>query len=176
MPSGTYVPLAQIITGGTVASVTFNNISPLYSSLLLWTNVRTASAGNSMELTFNGSTAANYSSVRIFNNAGTVTTARNINAASMQIPGGQNLTNTANTFSSSEILISGNYGVEDFVWKMVFATSMPEIAATSGGILTATTAGFWGLTNTITSITLTGGGGNFALNSSFYLYGLSPTG
>ena len=167
MPA-TYVNIASQTLGSSAASVTFSGIPNTYTDLVIRTSIRTATAGLSTEITFNGDTGSNYSDTALYNASGTATSNRRSNAVRILAIGMDNPTTTANTFSSSEIYIP-NYLVSQN--KPVSITANPEVNA-NFATLTYVGAGLWRNTAAITSVTLTGGGGSYAAGSTFYLYGI----
>lgn len=166
--ANTYTLIAAQTLSSTAASVTFSSIPATYDDLVLRTSIRTASAGLSTEITFNGVAGNSYSNTAIYVTGGSPTRVDSTNRANILAYFMDNPTNTVNTFSSSEIYIPGYRVARN---KPVYITANPEDNATST-YSTSHEAGLWRNTAAITSITLTGGGGSYATGSTFYLYGI----
>jgi hypothetical protein len=152
--------------------VTFSAVPSTYTDLVLRISVRTdetATAFSTILLTFNGSSASNYS--RTFlrgNGVGTVSSQRTSNAANVNLAQASDAVDAAsNTFGNGEIYIP-NYTVT--ANKPLSAFTVQEDNSTTAFI--AATAGLRSVTDAITSLTLTASASNFVSGSSFYLYGI----
>ena len=167
----------ELITSHTTASggesaFTFSSIASTWTDLLIKISARTtrtASTFDNIWVTFNGSTAANYSSKLLY---GLSTSAgSNGDSGVGQITfAGYATTNadTSNTFSNTEFYIP-NYASSNN--KILSGDSVNENNATDGGINTLS-AGLWAYPSAITSVTLTAAASPFVQYSSFYLYGI----
>jgi hypothetical protein len=157
----TYEPIATTTLGTAAASVTFSTISGAYTDLVLVANATLSASGAGINLTFNGDTANNYSSTRLYGNGTTATSDRQgagafINFALGDVNNGQlmitNIMNYSNATTFKTLLIRQNTA-SAFVGALV---------------------GLWKKSpEAITSITLTAGGGlNISTGSTFTLYGI----
>jgi hypothetical protein len=167
MPT-TYVNIATTTLGSTQSTVTFSSISSTYTDLVLRISARDNQGQTAapITLTING-TSTNYSMTNMGSSGASVFSNRQSNASSISLENAANSSlATASTFSNLEIYIP-NYTVS--VNKQFSAVSGTEQNSTTGW--QTATAGLWGNTATISSITLTSGG-SFVSGSSFYLYGI----
>lgn len=153
---------------GGAANITFSNIPQTYTDLLLVHNVRDSAATVDSDLfyTFNGDTANNYTTRRLFATGSSVTSDAQVGTSGMRaaLPPGANA--TSNTFSNGSIYIPNYTGTTA---KTASATSVMENNATAG--FPALIANIWSGTSAITSITLTVRTA-FIQNSSISLYGI----
>ena len=162
----------ELIESYTVASAqadyTFTTISSSFTDLCLKISARsTANGGQNCNLTFN-STASGYSD-KIVSGSGSGTPAsfssgNTTRGGSIVIPGADF---TSNTFGNGEIYIPNYTGStaksfsNDSVTENNTTLSYAQLQAT-----------LWTGTAAITSIKIDLSGGNFAVGSTFYLYGV----
>jgi hypothetical protein len=172
MPS-TYTLIKGETLSTAAATVTFSAIPSTYTDLLFRISARNTTGGNTvsdMWCRFNGITT-NYSRTRIQGNGATTVSDR---TASTSIDNFENALNgassTANTFNSLEVYIP-NYGVA--AAKPHSGFSAMETNATTAYLVG--TAQLWNNTAAISSVVWTSGSDDFAVGSSFYLYGISKT-
>jgi len=170
----THILISTVTVGsGGAASIAFTSIPQTYTDLLVRTSYRTNNAliYDQLRLTFNGSTATNYSFKGLTGNGSTPTSESSSSVASIKVaPGGGNSA-TANTFTNDEIYIP-NYTSSNA--KSLSSNGVGENNATEAYVTMF--AGLWSLTNAITQITLTPeSAGNFLQYSSASLYGISNT-
>ena len=165
---------AQTLTSS-AASVTFSNIPQNYTDLIIKVSARTTRsdyAFGSHFITFNGSSASNYS-YRYARGDGT--NATSVNAASvayiLELYTMPSSTGTASTFGNTELCIP-NY--TSGYNKSCSMDGVSEYnSATSNLILTT---GYWAQTAAITSVTFTEANSNsYVAGSTFYLYGIGGT-
>ena len=179
MPAN-YVLLEKITVGAAGASsVTFSGIPQTgYTDLVVKASVRsTSSYGGAdsmvddMQLIFNGSSVANYSSRRLAGDGSGTTSTTFSSVTSMQFFYIDGSGATASTFGNTEIYIP-NYTSANY--KSLSAETVGENNATKAymNIL----AGLWSNTSAITSTTLSLVNGSFAQYSTFYLYGVAKLG
>jgi hypothetical protein len=167
MPT-TYTPLATTTVGTATPSVTLSGISGSYTDLVIVISAQGTSAGNDQDInmTFNSDTATNYSRTRLYGNGTSALSTResnvssitigNMPAASSSLGAGNNIiqiNNYSNTITNKTVIIRTNTGAS---WGTVF------------GIV-----GLWRSTAAITSVTFTPASGNFAVGSTFSLYGVA---
>jgi hypothetical protein len=166
-----------LIKGETLAvaanTVTFSAIPSTYTDLVFRISARNTTSGNTvsdMWCRFNGVTT-NYSRTRIQGNGASAVSDR---IANTSIDNFENALNgnssTANTFNSLEVYIP-NYTVATA--KPHSGFSAMETNATTAYLVG--TASLWNNTAAISSVVWTSGSDNFAIGSSFYLYGISKT-
>lgn len=161
---------AQTLTTA-AATVTFSSIPATYTDLNIRCAVRNDTGGNfvsDFSLKINGLTGNIYSRTRLQGNGATAVSDR---TASTSIDNAENLqngtTSTANTFSNVDWYIP-SYTVAQNKPHSIFGV-MESNGTTAYIVATATL-----ITSTaaISSFIFTSGSGNFAIGSSFYLYGI----
>ena len=170
----TYSLISNQVLGSSTASVTFSSIPGTYTDLILRISVRdtgSPATNGILQLTFNGSSATNYSYTGIYSTGSTTKSSQGGGTmAYIYISPGWTTTNanSANAFSSMDIYIPSyaNSSNKSTYW----AIATPDSGGTTS--LTASAAGLWRGTSAITSLTLTSTNLNVA-NSSFSLYGIS---
>lgn len=173
----TYTLISSNVLTGSAASVTFSSIPSTYTDLVLRVSMRTDEAGqpnNDALLTFNGSTATNYSLTTVYGYSTTsgsqrLSTQANIARNWVDAAGA-----TSNTFASGEIYIPSYTVSQNKPISGIFVTE--NNASTASSAVIAANAGLWSQTATISSITITAQATtNFVSGSSFYLYGISKS-
>jgi hypothetical protein len=170
----TYTLIDSEVLTSSQASVTFSAIPATYTDLVLRISARTNNAGtvtDSIEITFNGDTASNYST-RIVAGSGSAAFSDQYsnNVPSRAWYGATGNTATASTFGSTEVYIP-NYLVSQN--KQISIFGLGETNATAA--YRSAVASLWRNTAAITSILLDplDGSASFQTGSSFYLYGIS---
>jgi hypothetical protein len=172
MATNTYVALHSTTLTSAVPSVTISSIDQTYTDLVLVANFDSSTSSYST-LTFNGVTGTSYSRTRIITNTSAASSDRTSNAAGII-----NLTyNTAGT------PVIGIYQIFNYANTTRYKTAIcrdanaADNAAATIGLFRGSTGS---ATDAINSITLTKVSGNFAVGSTFNLYGIraesvSPT-
>ena len=175
--ANTYTLIEAKTLASAVNSITFSSIPQTYTDLILKTSIRGTSSSyftQAVRVTFNSSTSGY--TTRTLTNVGTnsITTVTNpysVTAASISIFA-NNAASTTTTFNNSEIYIPNYAGSNN---KSFSSDSVTETNSNgSYDIQSGFMAGLLSDTAAITSITLTAqsGEGDFATNSTFYLYGI----
>lgn len=171
----TYVNITSTTLSVASNSVTFSSIPATYTDLVVRCSVRSLQndgiEGTQINLAYNGETATTTYSYTILRSNGSAASSLRISNDNKLSPGWvPSALATANTFSNTEIYIP-NYAVSQN--KQSFSFGVPENNATAAPFL-STIAHLWRNTNTISSIRIfdTSSGFNFAVGSSFYLYGI----
>jgi 3-deoxy-D-arabino-heptulosonate 7-phosphate (DAHP) synthase len=156
MPA-TYDKIASQTLGTAQSSYTFTSIPSTYTDLIMV--MTTTSANDQTQVIFNGDTATNYSNTRLDGNGSSATSGRNSSQSFVDIgynnPGGQHqiivqIMNYANT-NTFKTFISRNSNAANLVQAIV---------------------GLYRSTSAITSMTITAQTPNFAIGSTFTLYGI----
>lgn len=172
--AATYTLISSNVLSTTAASVTFSSIPATYTDLIIKYSARTDESGsyfNDTKLTFNGSTASNYSVTAIYGKPGDPGSLRSTSAANI----GRNYINaasaTTNAFASGEVYIPSYTTSQN---KPLSAFNATE---TNGSLdyqtIMAAVAGLFRDTTAISSITIAAQGSTlFIAGSSFYLYGI----
>jgi len=150
-----------------VSSITFSSIPQTYTDLLLKTCARGSTTGgdpwSDAQLSFNGNTSNQ--TERWLGGFGSAAAS---GTGSQMILRVNKDSSTSNTFDNSEFYIP-NYTSANY--KSVSLDNAVENNATAA--LLMFNAQLWSNTAAITSLTLALGAGNFMVNSTFYLYGIS---
>lgn len=168
----TYTLISSSVLTSATANLTFSSIPATYTDLVLRMSLKSSAAATagSMYLTFNG-TAAAYSFTKGTSDGTTLTAALANSGTAIFWTNSVEGTDAAvtNTFSSNEIYISSYASTT--VGKVLTGFSAQENNATAAYLGIST--GMWENNAAITSITLNTNGNNWAIDSSFYLYGIS---
>jgi len=167
----TYTLISSNVLSSSAASVTFSAIPATYTDLVLRYAARSTLNSTDTYVTFNGSSATNYSATFVGANTTTAASSRETSATyANNIWTMNRSTTTASTFSSAELYIP-SYTVSQN--KPFSGTGVIENNSATTGFNLAATAMLWRVTSAITSITITPETGSFVADSSFYLYGIS---
>ncbi len=163
MATNTYVALnTQTVTGSSAASVTFSSIPQGYTDLQIVMSAAPSSGGNNFLVQVgNGSvdTGSNYSQTFVSGTGSVANSNRTTNATFMQA-----YINAATTNQSTIIASVQNYS-NTTTYKSIL------IRANGSGETTAS-VGTWRSTSAINTITITAQTNNFAVGSTFTIYGL----
>jgi hypothetical protein len=158
--TATYEPIATESLGTAQASVTFSAIPATYTDLVLVFNGTIASGVQNMELRFNGDTTTNYSETRFFGTGSAVSTDR---------------TSTTNQIRVGNIYTSQTVNIIQ-VMNYANATTFKTVLCRSNnaGAQVSVHSGLWRKSpEAITSVFVRPAGGvNFAIGSTFTLYGI----
>lgn len=156
----TYEPIATTTLGSAASSVTFSSIAGTYTDLILVAVSANTSAATNMTIQVNGDTGTNYSRTRINGSGTAASSSRNSNETRIyngdvgnpSVPSVNTIhfMNYSNTTTYKTVI--GRYGEAD--------------------IQTGAIVGLWRSTAAITSITVNSDSNNFAIGSTFTLYGV----
>jgi len=158
------------VSGSTAASVVFSSIPGTYTDLWIMAMARNSSSLSTLNIQFNGDTASNYSFRRLIGNGAAASSDSDASEGDIWIGLTTASTNTADTFASNSIYVPNYAGSTN---KSVSGESATETNATTAYI--QCTAGLWASTAAITSVTLAPDTGEFAIGSSFYLFGITKS-
>lgn len=166
----TYQLIASNVLSSNVASITFSAIPSTYTDLVLRASVRKNQATTATEFYIkpNSDSGSNYSFTMVYGTGSVATTssfASNTNGLLIRYIDGTS--NTANTFSSSEIYIP-NYN--STATKPISSFSVEENNTTSATM--AVQAHLYAGTSAITSLLIGVPSLTILAGSSFYLYGI----
>ena len=162
----------QLISAQTLssasASVTFSSIPQTFTDLKCVMSVRTTNSATngSVLVGFNGTSNSTNWSIRYLEGSGASASSGTGTSGVVGYPPAANA--TASTFGNLEVYVP-NYTAS--VNKSLSVDSVMENNATTA--YADLIAGLWSNTAAISSIEITPGSGNFAIGSSFYLYGIS---
>ena len=172
MPSSRFLITSQTLASA-AASVTFSSIPATYTDLVLRYTARhnNAFSISQLAITFNGSSAANYSETVVYGTSTAAASGRQSGSSAIDFNYVDADSATANTFSSNELYIP-NYTVSASK-PMSWAGVTENNAATNNSAVIVANASLWRDNSAITSITLLAlASRNFMVGSSFYLYGI----
>ena len=161
MPS-TYEPIATTTLGSAASSVTFSSISGSYTDLILVLNVKgTSSSYPTIRL--NGDSGSNYSDTELNGNGTSAASGRNSNTSVMYFT--RSAVWTTSDFSFNSIVNLQNYS-NSTTYKTVLART------NAAGSSVDAVVSLWRSTAAITQVLLSSTAGNFAIGSTFTLYGI----
>lgn len=160
----TYELIESQVLGSSAPSVTFSAIPADWTDLKVVCSVRGTAAyvNQSYGITFNGTSTAGFSEIRLFGNGSSAYSGTATNTLE-----GVGAATTADTFSNDGFYIP-NYTSSNY--KSYSIDNVGEDNATLAYAMLI--AGLWSNTAAITSIIFTAVSGSFVANSSFYLYGI----
>jgi hypothetical protein len=157
----TYEPIATQTLGSATNSVTFSSIAGTYTDLKMVISCKYTTSGQYTRVRFNGDTGGNYSITTIYGDGSTV--------ASTRESGGAIGINGFYTTDTSNF-IAGLMDVMNYSNSTTFKTVLQR--GTDAAARVNATVGLWRNTAAITSIGLDTPSGNYAIGSTFTLYGI----
>jgi hypothetical protein len=161
MPTPTYDLVASATLGTAASSVTISSIPGTYRDLVLVADVLGVTSEVSVALEFNGDTGSNYTYLRMLGNGSTAAAGNGTNPYTST---GADVAST--TVRGNAIFHIMDYSVTDKHKTTLIRTNYPSSLVVAG-------ASRWANTSAITSIKiLTTVAGNYAVGSSFHLYGI----
>lgn len=169
----TYTLIASNTLTTSAASVTFSAIPSIYTDLVLKYSSRHNNAFSISQsaITFNGSSAANYSETVVYGNSASATSGRQSGSSQIDFMYDDADSATANTFSNTELYIP-NYAVSANKPMSWFGVTENNATASNSAMIVGN-ASLWRNNSAITSITILAlAGRNFLSGSSFFLYGI----
>jgi hypothetical protein len=159
MPS-TYEPIATNTLGTAVGSVTFSSIPATYTDIILIVS-SSASVASYISLQYNGDTATNYSVTLLRGNGTAASSTRYASTNEIYV----SVASINNTDINNTIVQFQNYSN-----TTTFKTNISR--ANNAGLSTDASVGLWRNTAAINSIKVLNTGANFAVGSTFTLYGI----
>jgi hypothetical protein len=171
MATNTYVALDKVTVGTATSSITFSSIPSTYTDLFVVCSILPSSTSfYTPSLQFNGDTASNYSGTWVYGQGSSAASSRNSSQTQMALDNyaatpavgypmivNFSVMNYSNTTTNKTVISRGN-----------------DVFASAGE--TSATVGLWRSTSAVTSLTVKGNGANFAVGSTFSLYGISAIG
>ena len=163
----TYTLISSVTVGaGGAASIDFTSIPATYTDLLIKVSGRRSGTGiDQYQITFNGN-GSNYSDREVYGSGSAAASGSRSAQSKIYVTGIDSASETTNTFGNTEIYIPNYTGSNN---KSLSADSVTENNGTTA--YAELTAGLWGNTAAITSISL-GVTGSFVQYSTAYLYGI----
>lgn len=164
--------LQSITLNSTAASVTFLNISQIYTDLKIIVSARSdrSAVEDSLKFRFNGDSGSNYTSRLLYGN-GSVAVSQTETSATYGTHYAifSAATATANTFGTAEITVPSYTGAATKTISIFGASESNTGAGPSVGM----SANLWNSTAAINSVTLFPYYGSWVTGSTFYLYGIT---
>jgi len=165
MPTNTYVALDKVTVGTATPSITFSSIPSTYTDLVVvCANITNASA-QTMYVRFNGDTTTNYSATYLSGDGSSASSARQSNQAAGILIGG------VNVGLSSTVPANAIIQIQNYANTTTFKTALSRYNLSSAELQAV--VGMWRSTSAITSMDIRVSGGNFAVGSTFSLYGIA---
>jgi hypothetical protein len=158
----TYTPIATTTLGSAAASVTFSSISGAYTDLVLIVSSASASSASYISLQYNGDTATNYSVTMMRGNGSTASSTRYASTNEIYVS-----VASINTTDFNNTIVQ----FENYSNTTTYKTNLTR--ANNASLSTDTSVGLWRNTAAITSIKVLNTGANFAIGSTFTLYGIA---
>jgi hypothetical protein len=152
----TYEKIATQTLGGTATSVTFSSIASTYTDLVLIFSGKGSTGGN-ITFQFNSDTGTNYSSSIVYADGSSVGAVQGTNTSSMNI-------GSVATDISTDI-----FHVMNYANTTTFKTVLGRYSRANE---VGQKVGLWRNTSAITNIVIGVSGGNFAIGSTFTIYGI----
>ena len=164
MATNTYVALDEVTLGTATSTITFSSIPSTYTDLVIVFN-GTAASGTYAGLQFNGDTGSNYSYTQVHGNGASALSGRSFNTTELYTSS----SNAVTTTPSVMIVNIQNYANTTTNKTALIRNSHAAVEATAA-------VGLWRSTSAITSVTVKTPGPNFAVGSTFSLYGIAAEG
>lgn len=155
----TYTPIATTTLGTAVQSYTFSSIPSTYTDLVIVVNSSTASSDYTW-IQFNGDTATNYSNTRLYGTGSVAGSDRQTNQT--------NYSYTVGTITERNTFIAN---IMNYSNTTTFKTAISRFNVAGSGV--DAVVNLWRSTAAINSIKISNNGFNFAVGSTFTLYGIA---
>jgi hypothetical protein len=160
-----YESIATLSGTGSSATISFTSIPSTYKHLQIRWIAQSAGAPGSLQVRFNGDSASNYTYHELTGNGSTAAAAA---ATPLGFIYAGQYYGTANMFGSGVIDILDYQNIN----KNKTLRTLNGRDENGSGIVLLQSGSWMNSSTAISSITLTGNGGNIATNSSFALYGV----
>lgn len=154
----TYTPIQSIVLTSTSGSVTFSNIPQSYTDLILVATTPTTGSGADYYLRFNSDSGSNYSDTRIIGNGSSAASYRS----------------TSQTQAVVGTIYPQQGNIINHIMNYSNTTTYKTVISRGGyaGYLSQANASLWRSTAAITSVYVFAQSDNFAVGSTFDLYGI----
>ena len=160
--ASTYEPIATTTLGSAQSTVTFSSISGTYTDLILILNTK-GSTTNYPKINFNSDTGNNYSRTVLTGSGSAATSGRQSNVGRIDLS--SNASNSSAEFNFNCIVQILNYSNSTTNKTMLSRSN-------NAGDGVDAVVGLWRNTNAITALDIGLNTGNFAIGSTFTLYGI----
>ena len=179
--ANTYILIASQTLLSSAATITLSSIPSTYKDLMLYISARTDNNANqNVSIRFNGDSATNYSTRRLYSSNGGGTAADSTSGTSA---GGNTAHLGSAVGNNNSAMLSGNFGATfNYIANYSDGSAAKTIASTGGFIDTSSsitasrewTGGYWSATAAISSITLLPyqAGTNFITGTTVSLFGI----
>jgi hypothetical protein len=159
--------LATVSLTSTASSIVFSGIPQNYTHLQIRGIAKETVSTNTVNLTFNGDTASNYTRHRLIGDGSTASALGQASQSYITALGNAGLPSPSNTYGVFIYDILDYANTDKYKTVKVFCG---QDSNGSGGV--DFTSGLWMNSNAITSISLTIAANNYTTNTSFALYGI----
>jgi hypothetical protein len=159
----TYTPIATNTLGSATNSVTFSTIPATYTDLVFIGSIKGDASNGTIQVRFNGDTGNNYSYTRLYGTGSAAASDRSSNISSMQ------LEDPGTAFNSQFIVARGQ--IQNYSNSTTYKTMLGRGDEVTN--VTMATSNLWRNTAAVTSVTIFTPSNNFAIGSTFTLYGIS---
>lgn len=160
----TYEPIATTTLGSAAATITFSSISGSYTDLRLVLVATGSSAGSQVKLQFNSDTATNYSQTYLYGDGSAAASTRDTSKAFCWVDVVGLSTTIPHLYDINIFSYAGSTN------KTCLTMTQED---NNGSGYTNAFVNLWRNTAAITTITLTSTTGNFAIDTSATLYGIT---
>ena len=161
--AATYTPIASATVGTATTTVTFSSIPSTYTDLVVASSIQVSGNVN-VFMTFNSDSGANYSFTLLQGDGSTASSGRVSNQTRIQ------LDSVAYPPFSGSSFAPGIVHINNYSNATTYKTAL--IRANNGAVGVSVFAGLWRSTAAITTITFVAGAVNFAVGTTFTLYGI----
>ena len=171
MATNTYIALDKVTVGTATPSITFTGISGAYTDLVVVASAKSSlTTTTQVQLTFNSDTTTNYSWTRLLGDGSAASSARASTQSYVEVG-----YIAGNTGSPSPDLFTLN--IQNYSNTTTFKTFLSRWGSmNAANQYVAAVVGLWRKTpEAITSLTLTANSANFAVGSTFSLYGIAAS-
>lgn len=164
MPTSTYEKIAAHTLASATPSYTFSTIPATYTDLVIICQTSISSGTQQNKLQFNGDTGSNYTATILSGNGSAALSTRTASQTSIQLG--------YDDYNTSSIGMMTIINVQNYANTSTYKTVIARGSNAGTGV--SATAGLWRATPAaINSVTiLTSGGANYAIGSTFTLYGI----
>ena len=159
----TYEPIATNTLASATSDITFSSISGTYTDLVL-VAMPIGGGGNDCLVRLNSDSGTNYSNTFLYGSGTAAASGRGSNNTSLR----GNIT-SMDTGEINNMIMS----IQNYSNTTTYKTVLNRYNSVQTGKYVTASVGLWRSTAAITSVTITtAGSGNFAIGSTFTLYGI----
>ncbi len=159
----TYEPIATQTVGTAIQTVTFSSIPQTYTDIVVASSIQVSGNVN-VWMRFNSDTGSNYSYTTLEGNGSSATSGRSTNDSKIQLDSVAYPPFSGSSFAPNLVHIM-NYSN-----TTTYKTAL--LRANNGAVGVSLFAGLWRSTAAISTISFVAGAVNFAVGTTFTLYGV----